>query len=610
MEGAWAGLALPEHPLPLPAPITVQQRNVCCAAHCFAYWKEVMTSYAEFDIAPARRFIPQFFGPDTLSATPYDEQAHRYRTAYVHPQSWTITLDAVRGLRASLPNALAVKARRSEPPIATNSQEFLEAVLARPEPADVDDGPALRVPENFIAYEWTVVELGGGDFFYHRVIGLPTYPTWLAHVELPREGRYRISCRATFTDRPPDEVTVQYVLRDFLIASIGESLAAGQGNPDHPGSARSLFPGPDGFSSQCDATTLSARLRKGVDLGDFGSHGLPIVMQRDPIWLEPKASRSLMSGHALAAGALQRRAQLEDGTIVDDLITFVSFARSGAEIFDGFLGPQGGDDDFIGVGQTEEMRRTVDGRAIDALLISVGGNDAGFSGVLTDLFAKDFSIWRIGSDADGRAEVVKRVERRLGIGLPPDDRGEVEIAFDALGNELDTLRRQLPIGDIYITTYPTSLFERRGTRGQVEIKTCELFSGPDLDITNADVRVLQRMGGLLNDLIRRKAREFNWHLIDIDATGEFSGRGYCAPKRDRCWVRAEESCDRQGNFDGTMHPNRRGHAIYGFHIADALSRITLSRYPITPLPMWLEPVLGVVMTSTAPELSVSIAPVA
>ncbi|MDP9486615.1 MAG: SGNH/GDSL hydrolase family protein [Actinomycetota bacterium] len=346
---------------------------------------------------------------------------------------------------------------------------------------------------------------------------------------------------------------MRYLLRDFLIASIGDSFASGQGNPDLPGRAR--------FPFQCDAATLSQRI------------DMRISMRQDPVWLEPEASRSLRSGPALAADSLQRKSLHSDGAVVDDLITFVSFARSGAEIFDGLLRPQGRDGDFIGSGQTEEMRRTVSARAVDALLISIGGNDAGFAGVLKDLVAKDFSIWQIGNDAAGREEVIRRTERRLGVGLMPPNRGEVEIAFDALGNEIDALRQQIPIREIYITGYPTGLFETRNEQGQISTRVCGIFSGPDLDITPADAREISRMGGLLNDLIRRKAQEFGWHFVDV--AEDFRGRGYCAP--EVCWVGAEESCNKQGNFEGTMHPNARGHAIYGLRLAEILRRLTINR---------------------------------
>lgn len=87
------------------------------------------------------------------------------------------------------------------------------------------------------------------------------------------------------------------------------------------------------------------------------------------------------------------------------------------------------------------------------------------------------------------------------------------------------------------------------------------------------------MGQILNDLIRRKAREFGWHFVDVDA--DFRGRGYCAPEAVSYWVKAEQSCDRQGNFDGTMHPNDRGHAMYGLRLAESLMQHTVTPPRIT-----------------------------
>src|SRR4051812_23940288 len=98
-------------------------------------------------------------------------------------------------------------------------------------------------------------------------------------------------------------------------------------------------------------------------------------MDPDPVWLEPRAYRSLRSGHAHAARLLEDRAK---GTVV----TFLPFGRTGSEIENGLLGPRrtGGhsDDGWIGdIGQVQEVARTLGKRQIDALLIYIGVNDMG-----------------------------------------------------------------------------------------------------------------------------------------------------------------------------------------------------------------------------------------
>lgn len=581
-----------------------------------------MAQVSDFDIIANRRFVPDYYGPTTVSGDPYDPKTHRYRRAYVNPTSWLITLVARRGFFSnsriaserpgetrrnpesegtSRPRAPGALPRRTSPRTLARFRDstdrlqpssvadFLDQILTPPEPQAPGGGSSREWPQNFVAYEWTIREEAGPDpFEFSRRVARPSNGRtpgerdFTLSVELPREGRYTITCRATFTDRAPEATTIRYLLRDFLIASTGDSFASGQGNPDQPGRLRE-FPGPGsgGFVSQCDWTTFSKALADGIEVGRVSLPRIPVAYQQDPIWLEPKAYRSLRSGPALAARLLQRQSRRNDGTVVDDLITFVSFARSGAQVCKGLLKARS-NDDFIREGQIEEVRQTLRRRTVDALLISIGGNDVGFAGVLKDLVIKDFSLWRIGKDRAGREELVRRVEERLRVN------GPVEVDFDKLDKKLAALRRQIPIRDIYITTYPVNFFESRD-RGELRTEVCELFSGPDLDITPADVKHISQLGGKLNDLIRKKARDFGWQVVDIDATGEFTGRGYCALKDDRCWVKAEESCNRQGDFDGTMHPNARGHAMNGFYLAALLTERMINRRQVAIEPPVITP---------------------
>lgn len=226
-------------------------------------------------------------------------------------------------------------------------------------------------------------------------------------------------------------------------------------------------------------------------------------------------------------------------------ITFASFARSGAKVLDGLVDPQQGADDFVGVGQLEECRRTVRKRRIDVLLINIGGNDAGFSGVLTDLVGRD-SIYTgslsgtlkalvkspvagvPGGDALGRQQVEKQLMHLLGVGLPPEHKGELEQHYDVLHDRVEDLANDPGIGDVYITGYPIGFLENRAPDGRLFFKSCEIFSGPDADMTGADGKMIQRIGRELNKLIARKATEFGWHFIDVEKA--FEGHGYCGPR--------------------------------------------------------------------------------
>lgn len=157
-------------------------------------------------------------------------------------------------------------------------------------------------------------------------------------------------------------------------------------------------------------------------------------------------SCSWTSGPALAAKALNRvfaqtwsPSGSEDSKRLDfDKVIFASFARSGAKTYTGLIASQKGAGDFIGAGQIEEARRTAAGRRIDVLMINIGGNDAGFSGVLKDLILENASVFRLYqvSDAGARREAREKIEKFLGVNLPPGQESDFDGTLNALRGRL------------------------------------------------------------------------------------------------------------------------------------------------------------------------------
>ncbi|HEU4702693.1 MAG TPA: GDSL-type esterase/lipase family protein [Conexibacter sp.] len=117
-------------------------------------------------------------------------------------------------------------------------------------------------------------------------------------------------------------------LRDLLVVSLGDSVASGEGNPDGPG------------------------IR----------------------WLERRCHRSLRSGAAQAASAVERGDR-------HSVVTFVPLACSGATVDTGLLGAYDGVEPNRRRGplppQLDVLERLR--RPVDAVLLSVGANDVRFS---------------------------------------------------------------------------------------------------------------------------------------------------------------------------------------------------------------------------------------
>ncbi|MFE6166182.1 hypothetical protein ACFQ7F_45650 [Streptomyces sp. NPDC056486] len=397
------------------------------------------------------------------------------------------------------------------------------------------------MPDNVLAFQWTVAGEGG---FHDRKFSLRGGSiSFAAHFKIPGTGKYSISLNVVFDDGKYGEQKATFVLRDFLIASIGDSFASGEGNPDSNGLVHS-----GGW--KCEAATLSRAAEWTPD------------MLIEPKWVEKLAHRSLQGAHALAARSLHKasgRTLDAVGKLVTlDRVTFVSAARSGAAIPFGLLKPQTKPPgkDFIGIGQLEEIRRTVSGRRIDALLVSIGGNDLGFSSILRDLIEGD-NIFTANHDNDP-GSVIARIDEKI-AGL----RNDYDHLHVAVGQLLNPKA-------VFVNGYPTALFDKTMPDRSIGFHACGLFQGWDLDIDASDYNLIRQKGDDLNSLIQEKVGSFpGWNFVDV--APDFIGRGYC--DAHTLWVGASESCRNQGDFEGTMHPSREGHNICAARIASRLSLV-------------------------------------
>lgn len=207
---------------------------------------------------------------------------------------------------------------------------------------------------------------------------------------------------------PPTQIEV----RDRLIISLGDSYASGEGNPDRPTSLSALGPPPAWDTESAERWWLD-----------------PLFLNRmkPAAWTDGWCHRSLMSQHFVAALVFAARHPKE-------AVTYASFACSGAALFDGVLAPQKlppGKPEFppLPANSDYQLRSVIrllcagelpgsrvapaallsqaarfklkaqdvswasvapncpsgrKARRVDTLLVSLGGNDVGFSGVISD----------------------------------------------------------------------------------------------------------------------------------------------------------------------------------------------------------------------------------
>jgi hypothetical protein len=480
----------------------------------------------------------------------YDPAVHKYFRKYIHPTSYGLDLDITDGMihGAQVPVAARVAVAREPRPARPDDPLDVQRTPVAPVGGGGAGGGPPSIPENIAWFQWTV--LGDGGYHDRQILSRAESMRAAVQFELPHTGAYSVNLQVIFTDGRYGQQTASFSLRDFVIISLGDSTASGEGNPDSNGIVGS-------GNWKCDAAVLSE------------SQGYTPDMEIQPSWMEEKAHRSLINGPAMAAQFFQHTygRTLDAGAqrVVIDKITFASFARSGAKVIDGLLNSQTQppNKDFIQTGQVEEASRTVNGRQINALLINIGGNDIGFSGVLTDLLESD-NVFTANNDNDPAA-VKARIDALL---------VQLDGNYDLLKAAVD---ENLHPRDVYITGYPTALFDATRPDGTIGFHACGVFQhGGDLDISQSDYNLIKEKGAALNFLIQRKARQFGWHFVDVEP--HFVGRGYCDD--NTLWVGASESCRRQGDFQGTMHPNWYGHRRWARAFVEQLQAHTI--LPLRP----------------------------
>ena len=244
-------------------------------------------------------------------------------------------------------------------------------------------------------------------------------------------------------------VTIQVV--DRLVIALGESYAAGEGNPDEP----QVFP------AALEARVWEFWHKKNADPYERWWRDRAVIDGLVPAkWWDPVCHRSLYSQHAIASFlyAAERRREA---------VTFAAFSCSGTEVLDGLLAPQlkppgiddfgrpGGDRSFrmrsqledaflflcdeealpvtdradlsalaLATGVTDKKRLKVIGEAaapyqlscagaqprkVNIVLLSVGGNDVGFSGAVKNVLLPTHAYDGIGQQILSNLRSLMRV---------------------------------------------------------------------------------------------------------------------------------------------------------------------------------------------------------
>jgi lysophospholipase L1-like esterase len=284
-------------------------------------------------------------------------------------------------------------------------------------------------------------------------------------------------------------------------------------------------------------------------------------------WINEKCHRSSLSAPLRAAKRVAQNNQYAGN------ILYNSFACTGATLNQGKKLDGNARDGGILTGQTssgmpsqiQQVNTRYGSRRIDALSISIGGNDLSYADILKDCSDNDCVKW----DSPTRkmfnwdAPQLQNSLRELITAVQGDEYGN--------GRSLAGNARY-----VYLTAYPDLFNDSYGV-------TCRNTGGVFVNgFTPAENEVMRGYLGQLNNFLALTVAEANarptvghkpvWKLI---AAPNFTRNGYCA-QTNRYINTTEMSLWYQKDVFGTMHPNAAGHQVWSNQLYNALSWIATS----------------------------------
>lgn len=382
----------------------------------------------------------------------------------------------------------------------------------------------------------------------------------------PAEGDYEVTLTVTPDEGEPVSFTETVTVKDWFIVSIGDSYGSGEGSPD---------------------------VTQRFDVLGFVSE--------DARWVDRRCHRSANAGSAQAAVDIER-------SDPQSSVTFISLACSGATIdrevgegaahrgsgvLNGYVGTEAPSPRSYLKSQVQALAEAADGRTIDALIISGGGNDIHFADIIADCvwhnIPRFITPW---GPTAGRCHEQPAIQDRLA-----DDLAELPNRYDrlaaALADPAPVGRPALDIDRVYLTEYPDPTTDDAGNTcssmlGEILPTTPFDFAKIHIDMDEAEwarEEVIRPLNAAVRAAAERHADK-GWEAV-TGISERFHKHGYCA--EDRYMVQAYESAIQQGPLwdtsiyhrgaltpqelmaqTGTMHPNRKGYAAYAAQIRGAV----------------------------------------
>lgn len=366
----------------------------------------------------------------------------------------------------------------------------------------------------------------------------------------------------------------------LVIASIGDSFASGEGNPD-----------------QLIVPEISAPVWTSVSDND-----------------STICHRSLNNGHQFAVDYI---APLWRPDAKESLVEYKSFACAGAAINRGLLeqqysGTSGlrpyvyeeascGNSPTCQQSQIEQVSHWLieEDMMLDILNVSIGGNDIGFSKIIEECTnplgsrddnCRDVLIGDVQTRLSSISDNLNRVATAINsqIIAPLDERLDNHLADDyklkillvGYPNPLrDENEKLCDEWDDNFYVFP-DLHISNGQIAPEALEPASFYGGSLIEITNEEAQFLE--ADVLEDLnlaLESSVQKINeegvfphqeWLYLE-NMVEKTRSHGFCSTNR---WFNTfRDSYEKQGDFMGVIHPNLEGHKAYGEAIATKLSEV-------------------------------------
>ena len=391
--------------------------------------------------------------------------------------------------------------------------------------------------------EWTVDRLKSKTAaLLHRKITLCSEEVGFA---IP----YPHGAQVTVTVNGRQRAKTKVKVKDVFVVGIGDSFASGEGNPDDPVAFTDDRAADYGLNPDKQPMNGYPTRR-----GDWRRIGDKEFLREAARWQSRACHRSLYSYQLRTALQLA----IEDP---HRAVTYAGFACSGSEITIGlFLRYKGNEWDkyppqlpqlsyvseelcgksdstpkdytsgYTQLGKLPELQNMVlnkcykPKRKIDLLLVSIGGNDVGFSSLVANAVMADKTLLKDVGGWLGSVYGAHEARRSLGV---------LKTRYKAL-NKAFHYMLGIPwkqADRVILTAYP------RMERSEDGVSLCPSGNAgmslyPDFSVMNNKLREASSFADELYDVMKEASRQHGWTFID-EHREQFADHGFCAVNREK-----------------------------------------------------------------------------